>query len=216
MNKNITATVIGSTGLIGKEIVNILDKDEFFHKINLIVRKPVEVKSDKFNVKLIDFENLDQFKKALEGSNAVFCAIGTTKRKVKGDKKEYRKVDYDIAVNAARFAKEASCENYLLVSSVGANSNSFNFYTRLKGEIEDDIVKIGLKSFSIFRPSLLLGKRDEYRFAESLGKYFMKALTFLMPMKYRAIEARKVAKAMVSIAKAPREGVSVYHYKDMV
>ena len=101
----------------------------------------------KTEVKLVAFDDNESFKMGIDGSHTVFCAIGTTLKKMEGNKEEYRKIDFDIAVNAARYCKETGCTNFLLVSSVGANSKSNNFYLKLKGEIEEAIKKAGLRSF---------------------------------------------------------------------
>jgi uncharacterized protein YbjT (DUF2867 family) len=118
----------------------------------------------------VDFNDAESFRLALEGSDVVFCAIGTTQKKVKGDKEAYRKVDYNITVNAAKFCKLNSCETFVLVSSVGANSKSKNFYLKLKGEVEDAVKSVGLKSVHIMRPSVLLGDRKEFRLGEKISK----------------------------------------------
>ena len=170
-------------------------------------------------VQLVDFADAESFKLALEDIDVVFCAVGTTQKKVKGDKEAYRKVDYDIPVNAARFAKEAGCKQFLLVSSVGANAKSKNFYLQLKGRVEDAVVQQGLPSVSIFRPSMLLGYREEKRPGEGFGKAVMRLLSFMFVgrlKKYRAVHARTVAKAMVYAAKEGNPGVSVYEYKEII
>jgi uncharacterized protein YbjT (DUF2867 family) len=158
-----TATIIGSTGLIGSYLLKHLKKHDSFSTIRLLVRRPVQNDHPKVQVKLIDFNDHESFKLGIDGSDVVFCAIGTTQAKVKGDKEAYRKVDYDIPVKAARFCKETGCSQFLLVSSIGADSKSKNFYLQLKGEVEDAIKQISLESVSIFRPSLLLGNRKETR-----------------------------------------------------
>src|SRR6266446_2159091 len=97
-----TVAVIGSTGLVGSQIVDLLKKENACQKIQLLVRRPVEFSHPKLEIKLVNFEDYESLKLALAGCNVVFCAVGTTQDKVKGDQLQYRKVDYDIPVNAAR------------------------------------------------------------------------------------------------------------------
>src|SRR5260221_7269957 len=165
-----TATIIGVTGLIGGYLYEALKQDKTYEAIRLIVRRPFVKDNDRTEVKLVDFNDAESFKLAIDGSDVVFCAIGTTQKKVKGDKAAYRKIDYDIPLKTARFCKETGCETFILVSSVGANGKSNSFYLKLKGEVEDAIKATGLRSFHIMRPSMLLGDRKEFRLGEKIGK----------------------------------------------
>ena len=165
-----TATLIGATGLIGNYLLEELLNDDYFDTVRILIRRPVDSTHPKLEKKLVDFTDTESFRLSLEGSDVVFCAVGTTQKKVKGDKAAYRKVDYDIPVNAARFCKMNGCGKFILVSSVGANSNSSNFYLKLKGEVEDAVKAAGLRSVHIMRPSMLLGYRKEFRSGEKIGQ----------------------------------------------
>lgn len=210
-----TATIIGATGLIGGYLLEELLKNDLYDTIRILVRRPVEFNHPKLEKKLVDFSDTESFRLALEGSDTVFCAIGTTQQKVKGDKAAYRKIDYDITVNAARFCKLTDCETFSFVSSVGANSKSRNFYLQLKGEIEEAVKATGLRSVSIMRPSVLLGDRKEFRLGEKISKGIMAAFSFLIPSKYKAVHGRDVAKAMIKLAAKKMEGVQVYQYHEI-
>src|SRR5512133_2905195 len=118
-----TATIIGATGLIGNHLLQLLSADQYFSDIRILVRRPVECHQN-VEIRIINFSDPHEFRSGISGSDAVFCAVGTTQKKVQGDRVEYRKVDYDIPVNAARFCDETGCPQMLLVSSVGANSRS--------------------------------------------------------------------------------------------
>jgi uncharacterized protein YbjT (DUF2867 family) len=211
-----TATLIGATGLIGGELLNLLLKDDYFQAVKILVRRPFNLVHARLEKKLVDFNDNDSLLVALDNSDIIFCTVGTTQKKVKGDKEAYRKVDYDIPVHAARFSKMVGCNVFVLVSAVGANSKSKNFYLKLKGEVEDQIGKIGIDSVHIMRPSMLVGDRHEYRVAEKIGTLLMKAFSFLLPSKYKPIHARDVAKAMVTAAKKKEEGYFVYEYGQMI
>ena len=214
MSEKIT-TIIGVTGLIGGYLYELLKQDKDAGIIRLIVRRPMRKDDDQTEIKLIDFNDAESLLLAISGSDVVFCAVGTTQKKVKGDKKAYRKVDYDIPVKAARFCKMTECENFVLVSSVGANSKSRSFYLKLKGEVEDAIKEVGLKSVHLMRPSVLFGDRKENRIGERIGKAAIQATSFLWPSKYKPIHARDVAKAMIAAVKKNREGFFVYEYRDL-
>ena len=207
-----TATIIGSTGLIGGYLLDELLKEKYFDTVRILIRRPIELSHPKLEKILVDFNDSDSLLVAMSNSDVVFCAVGTTQKKVKGDKEAYRKVDYDIPVNAARFCKMTGCERYILVSSVGANSKSKNFYLKLKGEVEDAVKDVGLKSVHIMQPSVLLGDRKEFRLGEKIGKEIMRAISFLLPSKYKPIYGRDVAKAMLAAAKKNEDGFFVYEF----
>lgn len=211
-----TATIIGATGLIGGYLLELLLQDDHVDTIRILIRHPLELSHPKLEKKLVDFNDAESFRLALEGSDVVFCTIGTTQKKVKGDKEAYRKVDYDITVNAAKFSKLNGCEIFVFVSSVGANSKSNNFYLQLKGEIEEAVKAIGLESVHIMRPSILLGARKEFRFGEKIGKGFMSALSLLVPAKYKAIQGKDVAIAMQNVAKKTDKGFFIYEYSKII
>jgi uncharacterized protein YbjT (DUF2867 family) len=103
----------------------------------------------------------------------------------------------------------------VLVSSVGANSKSNNFYLKLKGEVEDAVKEVGLESVHIMRPSMLLGDRKEFRPGEKIGSPLMKAFSFLLPAKYKPTQAKDVAKAMLIAAKESKKGFYIYEYNEI-
>jgi uncharacterized protein YbjT (DUF2867 family) len=152
------------------------------------------------------------------GVNDVFCALGTTIAKA-GSQPAFRAVDYELPMRAARAAKGAGVEQFLLVSSVGANPESGNFYLRTKGELEHDLATVGFKALHIFRPGLLLGARQEFRFSEALAQRMGPLLNLVMwgPLtRFRSVSARQVAKAMVAAANRGGSGVKIYEYDGIV
>jgi uncharacterized protein YbjT (DUF2867 family) len=211
-----TATLIGATGLIGSELLQQLLRDPFYDTVKILIRRPVNVEHPKLEKKWVDFNDHDSMLVAIENSGVVFSAVGTTQRQVKGDNDAYRKVDFDIPVNAARFCKMTGCKIFALVSAVGANSKSKNFYLRLKGEVEEAVRATGIESIHVMRPSMLLGKREEFRLSEKIAAPLMKAFSFFLPKIYRAIEAATVAKAMLEAAKRQLPGFHVYEYQEMM
>src|SRR5260370_6223927 len=108
-----TVAVIGSTGLVGSHILDLLKEENACQKIRLLVRRPMEVSHSKLEIKLVDFEDCESLKLAIAGCHVVFSAVVTTQDKVKGDQLQYRKVHYDIPVNAARACLETEGANFL-------------------------------------------------------------------------------------------------------
>jgi len=205
-----TATLVGATGLIGSYLLEELLNDPYFDTVRILIRRPLDITHPKLEKKIVDFNDSDSLLVALSNSDVLFCAIGSTMKKVKGDKEAYRKIDFDIPVKLARFCKMTDCEKFILVSSAGANSKSRNFYQRLKEETEEAVKSVGLKTVHIMRPSLLLGERKEFRLGENIGKAVMTSLSFLIPEKYKAIQGKDVAKVMLALAKKNDEGVFVH------
>lgn len=205
-----TATLIGATGLTGNYLLEELLSDSAFDTVRILIRRPITISHPKLEKKIVDFNDSDSLLVALSNSDVVFCTVGTTQKKVKGDKAAYRKVDFDIPVKAARFCKMTGCEKFILVSSVGANSKSSNFYLKLKGEVEDAVKEVGIKTVHIIQPSILLGERKESRPGEQIGKSVMAFFSFLIPTKYKPVHGKDVAKAMLFLSKRNEEGFFVH------
>lgn len=203
-----TALLVGASGLIGKELLDLLLKDTAYEKVVVLTRKPLLMDSPKYENHVIDFDRLTEHYKNIVAQD-VFCCLGTTMR-VAGSKDAFKKVDYTYPLEIAKLAKATGAEQYLLVSALGANENSSIFYNKVKGEVERAIAELHYPSFNIFRPSLLLGNRSEQRNGEDAAKIFYKVFAFMIPAKYKAIEARKVALAMLSAAKLKKSGLIVY------
>lgn len=210
-----TVSLLGATGLIGGQLFELLQSDPAFSQIRVLSRRPLDIQHPKVQVIVLDFADYPAFRSAIAGSDAVFCAVGTTSKQVKGDRAAYRKVDYDIPVNAARICAETGCPQFLLVSSIGADSRSSSFYLRQKGEVEDTLKTIPVRSVSIFQPSLLLGNRREFRIQEKIGEFIMIPLGFLLPSRLRPIAAREVAMSMIAALKRGLEGYRIIQFREM-
>lgn len=190
-----TALVAGSTGLIGKQLVHLLLEDSSYETVIAISRKPLDIRHSKLKNVIADLATLDEHKAQLV-ADEVYCCLGTT-MKVAGSKEAFRAVDFDYPLALAKLTYANGAKSFALVSSLGANADSFIFYNRVKGEIEKAIDDIGFDRFHIFQPSLLLGDRTEKRAGEDSAKTAYQLLGFLLPKKYKAIEAVKVARAMI-------------------
>ena len=214
-SKKIEAAVFGASGLIGNKLIEFLKIDVNFKQINLVVRSPLNLNHRKIKIHEINLFKKFEILNSLKTSKVVFLTIGTTMSKVKGDKDKYRRIDFGITKDIADSCKELGVDKLILVSSSGADFKSKSFYLKLKGEVEKYVTDINLKSVSILRPSLLLGKRNEKRFGEKLAQMIMPKISFLMPSKYKPISAEKVARAMIQISKMNFKGIKIFHYKEI-
>ncbi len=209
-------TLFGGTGLIGGFLLDLLLADQTISKVRVVTRKPLVKQHDKMEVFEIDFSKPEEIERSIGGSKVVFSCIGTTQAQVRGDKKAYRKIDYDITHNIALGCKTKQVDHFLFVSSAGANSGSSNFYMGLKGEIDDAVLNQKLNATTIFRPSLLLGKRTKFRPGERLAQIIMPLFSFLMPTKLKAIRGERVAKAMFDQSKLKNIGNRVIENKALL
>lgn len=205
------AVVEGATGLIGRELVQLLLHDPAYDMVIVLVRRSTGLTHSKLEEQLIDFDQLESVSKKLHQAD-VFCALGTTMKKA-GSREAFRRVDFSYPLMLGEFAQKQSATQMLLVSSMGANPSSPFFYSRVKGEIEEKISELNLPALHIFRPSLLLGEREEFRFGEQFAAFLFKGLfsVFVGSLrKYRPIPAATVAKAMVDAAKRNSVGIHIY------
>jgi uncharacterized protein YbjT (DUF2867 family) len=199
------AILVGATGLVGSQCLGEIQKR--YDSVTALVRRATGIPHEQ----VIDFERIGDVE-IPEGAH-VYCALGTTIKKA-GSQEVFRHVDFDYPKMLAQQTAKARGK-FMLVSSVGANAKSGNFYLRVKGELEEAIRAMPLTAFHVFRPSFLVGDRKEQRAGEKLGIALAKAVGFLLPSKYRAIEAAAVAKAMVAAANTDASGYCVYHYDEI-
>ena len=204
-----TAMIAGSTGLIGSLLLEELLKDDDYSEVQIWVRNTGHIANPKLKEILVDYTVTDRLPVQLP--DHVFCCLGTTIRTA-GTKEAFRRVDFELVKDLAKRAERSGSEKFLVVSSLGANASSGNFYLKTKGEMEEAVKSCRIPSIFIFRPSMLLGKRKEFRLGELIGKGVMKAVGFMLLgslRKYRGIEAADVAKAMVKMAKEDSKGVLI-------
>jgi uncharacterized protein YbjT (DUF2867 family) len=209
--KNKTALIAGSTGLVGNELLNLILNDDYYSKVISVVRNSTGISNAKLKEIKIDFENIENYSSEILG-NDIFCCLGTTIKKA-GSKINFKKVDLDYPLQIAAAALVNGAQQFSVVSSIGADKNSKTFYTSVKGELEEELKKLNYFSLNIFRPSLLTGDRDEFRLGEKIAQLFMKIFSFLFIgnlKKYKAIEAKIVAAAMLYAAKRNSEGINIF------
>ena len=205
MNK--TALILGATGLIGNLLLERLIKDDNYTQIKILTRKSTGNTSPKVQEFVGDLLNLESFQDDFK-SDVVFCCIGTTAKKTP-DQALYKKIDFGIPVTAAKLAKQNSISKFLVISAMGADSQSSIFYNRTKGEMEEAVLAQAIQNTYILQPSLIVGNRNETRTGEIIGSFIFKLINPLMLgglKKYRSIEADTIAKALIKLAETtPKE-----------
>lgn len=202
-----TALIAGSTGLIGQQLRQLLIESPFYEKVIAITRHDLPVHSKLVQIKM-EFGSITE-NSAMIKADDVFCCIGTTIAKV-GSKEKFRQVDFYYPYLLARTTFATGAKQYLIVTSLGANKSSSIFYNEVKGEVEEAVSAVGFDSVHIFRPSLLLGDRQEKRPGEDTAKLFYQIFGFLIPRKYKAISSTKVANAMLYFATQDKKGIFIH------
>ena len=201
-----TAIILGATGFTGGLLLEKLIADPTYEKIKLFSRSAVTNTSDKIEEHLIDLLKIEDHKDAFT-ADEVYCCIGTTASKTK-DKKAYKSIDYGIPVAAAKLAKQNNIAAFIVMSSMGAAVSSSVFYNRTKGEMERDVLKQNIKNTVILRPSLIGGRRPEFRVGEKIGIGVMRMIRPLLIgslKKYRIIHPEKIATCMKTQANKPQD-----------
>lgn len=210
------AIVYGASGLVGSYILETLLNNANYEQVIIVVRTTLNIEHPKLKTIIGDYNSLSEVVKGIQ-ADEIFIALGTTQKKTP-DKKLYYKIDHDYPVLAAKLAKENGAKAVFLVSAIGANAKSSIFYTRMKGETEQDIINLNLDHTNIFRPSMILGDRKESR---PLEKVFIGIFKFINPLfvggmnKYKGIEASDIAKAMVKSADQLNEKVKILQWEEM-
>ena len=198
--KQKTAIVFGATGLVGNLLVEELTKSGNYNAIKIFVRQSTGVSEPRIEEIITDFSVPESYLSRVTGDDLFICT-GTTIKKA-GSVENVEKIDRDLPVLVAKAAFKNGIKRIAVVSSIGAHEKSKNYYLRIKGEMEETILKLDFERTVIVRPSILLGERKEIRAGEIVGKAVMKAIQPVFNgkfKKYRPIHGRDVAKAMISL-----------------
>jgi len=210
------AIVYGASGLVGSYILENLLNNTHYEQVTIVVRKDLNIRHSKLKTLIGDFNSLPEVIKGI-AADEVFIALGTTQKKTP-DKQQYYQIDHDYPILAAKLAKENGAKAVFLVSAIGANAKSSIFYTKMKGETEEDLINLNLDHTYIFRPSMILGDRKESR---PLEKVFIGIFKLINPLfiggmnKYKGIKASDIAKAMVNSANQLNDKVKILHWEEM-
>lgn len=206
------AIVIGSTGLVGSELISKLLTNSDYSEVISLVRRKSGVTHPKLTEHVVDFDKPELWKNMVKG-DVLFSAMGTTIKTAKTKDNQY-KVDYTYQYETAKTAAENSVPVYVLISSAGASSNSLNFYTNMKGKLEDSVKSLPFRTIQILQPGQLDGNRKENRMAEKMGLKVMYALNKIgLLQNYKPIKGYEVAEAMIAVAEKTSSGV--YRLKEL-
>lgn len=211
------AIIAGASGLIGSNLLQILLDEPFYDQILIVVRKPLNIQHPKLQQLVVNFDELDNYVAEFTG-HALFLCLGTTAAQTP-DKTLYRKIDHDYTVQLAQLAHQNNVKQCHLISAVGADAASSNFYLKLKGDTEEDVKQVGIPALHIYRPSMLRGRKQKVRFSESLINGIMTVVDPLLIgglSKYRSIPAAQVARRMYIQSTDNQTGTIVYHYKQII
>lgn len=206
-----TALIIGSTGLIGSQLLQLLLESTEYSTVITCVKRDSGIQHLKLKQHIIDFDQPETYKELVAGDD-FFCTIGTTIKKA-GSQQAFRKVDFEYPKAFATIALQNNVKQFLIISSLGADAYSGNFYLKTKGEIQDFLKNCAFESVSVLQSSLLLGNRKEFRLGEKIGEFFMRTFSFVFHgnlKKYKPIQSEAVAKAMFDIAQKNYKGFHIF------
>lgn len=213
--KKLHALVLGATGATGKEIVKLLLKDSNFGKVSLFVRRKIHIDHEKLTIHKIDFSRLNEYNSLVKG-DILFSLLGTTKKEA-GGKKEQFLVDYTYQYKFAKIASENSVSHYSLVSSIGANKNSFFFYPKIKGSLESSVRNLRFNKIHIFQPPSLIRQPELIRLGEKYSISFLQVINKLgLFRSFKPLLVQDLALKMINESlNNKREGITIYKSKDL-
>ncbi|WP_354427022.1 MULTISPECIES: NAD(P)H-binding protein [unclassified Mucilaginibacter] len=205
------AIIAGASGLIGSNLLNILLEAAEYTEVLVLVRHELPIQHKKLVQLLINFDDLDKHAVAITG-HVVFSCLGTTKAETP-DKDMYRKIDHDYPLLLAKLAYQNGVNQFHVVTAIGADATSAMTYVKLKGELEDDLKKVNMKSLYIYQPSMLIGKREKSRFPEKILFALFKVIDPILIgglKKYRSVKGTTVAHAMYKKSLESTVGTFIY------
>lgn len=211
------AAVVGGTGLIGSYLLKALNKDRDVQSVIALTRSE-QTNFEKVTWGRVDLASVREIEKSIKGANTAFCCLGTTMKNA-GSKDAFVKVDKTYVLNFAKAAQNVGIDCFAVVSAIGADSKSSVFYSKVKGETEEELKKMNFDQLVIAQPSILLGPRKEKRIGEKVGQILMQAASPILLgslKKYRPIRAKDVAKAMLKSAKNPSDGALTLTYEELI
>ncbi|MNK38593.1 Aspartate-semialdehyde dehydrogenase [compost metagenome] len=211
MNYPIEVCFVGASGLVGHELLLLLAHIEHVSAIKAVSRSPMGKLPPRVDNIVMNLDYLQDHAEALK-ADVFICCLGSTIKKA-GSQAAFRKVDYDYVVQFGKIAEKAKAKKLLVISAMGADSDSKIFYNKVKGQMEEALYDLDIPQIELFRPSLILGERKEQRRGEDFAKKLSPLLnTFMIgPLKkYRPIQAETIAKAMAVAALNFHEGRYVY------
>lgn len=196
--------LLGATGLVGSTTLKQALADQAVSEVVAPTRRPLAPQN-----KLVNPVNLrlDELAPQVKSWNvdAVVCALGTTKAKA-GSQEAFRYVDSTLPLVLAKAPRTAGVESFALVSAIGASASSMFFYAKTKGEVERDIQKVGFRSLTICRHSIIAGERSEMRIAEGVVLSISRVLAPILPRKFHVNPASVIAATLLDSALKAKTG----------
>jgi uncharacterized protein YbjT (DUF2867 family) len=211
MSGNKHAIVIGANGLVGSEVTKQLLDDDYYEKVTLITRRYIDLEHEKLEVEIVDFKNLHKDWDLFKCDDVYYC-LGTT-RSDTPRKSDYHKIEFDYCLNIAKISHHNKVNKFIHISSAGANPKSWIYYLKLKGEVENNLMEIGFNYLHIVRPYFLMGKRDNFRYGESIARFFLQIFNFMMVgflKNIKGMPATLLAKSMIHYAKQTKKGSFIH------
>ena len=195
--KKLEALVIGATGATGQQLVTCLLEATAFSKVTVFVRRTPNLNHKKLIVNEIEFSRLEAYTDVIKG-DVLFSCLGTTLKKAGSKDKQYL-VDYAYQLEFAKIASKNKVSQYALVSSIGANKNSFFFYPKIKGELEEAVKKLPFKTIHIFQPPTLIRQKELMRTGEKIAIKIFKVLNSIGILKpQRPLPVSTLAELMIN------------------
>lgn len=229
-----TATVIGATGVVGRELVGLLDAHRAYARVYVIARsarprglgdKVVWMEMPKFDACRDEWPSrsaqasmVQAVQEVLPTGDDFFSCLGTT-RKLAGSAEAFRFVDLGINVAFAKTAAAIGYDQFSLVSALGADPKSWFLYPRTKGELELAVSVLPFWAVHLFQPGLLIGERSHIRIGETVASAVLNGLTKIgigLEADFQSIEGRQVAEAMVAAAQQTKSRIHRYNRGEML
>ena len=198
------ALLIGATGATGRDLLELLLQDKEITKVDVFVRRALEIKNEKLTVHIIDFDKPEQWKTLVQG-DVLFSCLGTT-LKAAGSKDAQWKIDYEYQYQFAKIAKENNVHSYVLVSAANASATSSIFYTKMKGQLEVDVKALTFSKIIIFNPPLLIREKTDRKMEVFGAKVIRFFNTLGMLRSQKPLHTKQLAKAMVKSIKVLKDG----------
>lgn len=191
------ALILGASGLVGGKLLEKLLQEDRFSEVISFSRRPLSSHHPKLKQVISNLDDLSKYESEFQNADTLFCCLGTTIKKARS-KEAFKKVDYDIPLEAAILFKKMQGKHFLIITAIGSDASSPFFYNKIKGQLENTLKELNINRLSIIRPSILLGKRDESRFFEDIGQKIIPLLNPIIPEKYQGVKAEDVAEVLLN------------------
>lgn len=196
-----SAVAIGTTGLVGGNILSTLISHPAFTTVTSITRRAPAPTGAKLNT--VTEKDSSKWASSLTSiqppPSIFFSALGTTRADA-GGLEQQRKIDYDLNLEMATAAKKAGAKVCVLISSSGANAQSWAPYMKMKGELEETVKGLGFEKTVIVRPGVILGSREKSRPFEAPMRWLGSGLGMVTPKltDFWGQDAEVIARSAVS------------------